>query len=386
MSVPASRYPELFTPFALKGLALRNRFVMPPMTRGFSPGGIPGADVARYYARRAAADVALCITEGVGVDHPSSLGAGSMNEDNVPVLHGASAVSGWRGVVDAVHAAGGHIMPQLWHMGVIRRAGTGPRPDAPSLRPSGTWGPRERAMLPPDYLGEMASDTAPMTEEDIADVIAAFGRSAANAREAGFDGVALHGAHGYLIDSFFWPQTNRRTDRWGGSIENRRRFAVEIVRAVRAALGPDLPISFRFSQWKIHDYGAAIAATPNELAEFLQPLAEAGVDLFEASTRIYSDPAFAGSNLSLAGWTKKLTGAAVAAVGGVGLSKDLQSSFGGGTVPMDNLAGVAQRIAAGEFDLIETGRALVMDPQFVRKVRDGEPFAPFRLDAYGSLD
>lgn len=382
----APRYPELFEPFDLKGLRLRNRFVMPPMTRGFSPGGVPGDDVAAYYERRAAADVALCITEGVGIDHPAALGAGTMREDDVPVLHGEAALAGWRRVVDAVHGAGGWIMPQLWHMGLVRRDGTGAHPDAPSLRPSGIWGPSDKAMLPPEYLADVTADTASMTDEDIADAIAAFARSAANARSVGFDGVALHGGHSYLIDSFFWSGTNRRRDRWGGSIENRVRFGVEVVRAIRAAIGPDMPISFRFSQWKIHDYAASIAANPDELAAMLQPLAEAGVDLFEASTRIYSTPAFDGSDLTLAGWTKKLTGAAVAAVGGVGLSKDLQSSFAGGTVPLDNLDGVARRIGEGEFDLIETGRSLVMDPQFVRTVRDGEPFAPFRLDAYATLD
>lgn len=378
-------HPALFEPFALKGLVLRNRFVMPPMTRGFSPDGVPGADVAAYYARRAAADVALCITEGVGVDHPAALGSGSMEERNVPVLHGA-AVSGWQGVTDAVHKAGGLIMPQLWHMGPIRRNGTGPHPGAATLRPSGIWGPLDGSVsMPQIYRDDVAPETAPMTDEDIADVIAAYGRSAANAKAAGFDGVAVHGAHGYLIDSFFWDGTNKRTDRWGGSIAARTAFGVEVIRAIRAAIGPNLPISFRFSQWKIQDYGGSLAATPDDLAALLLPLAEAGVDMFEASTRIFDAPAFAGSDLTLAGWAKAITGCAVAAVGGVGLSKDLQSSFGGGTVTVNNLDRVERLIASGEFDLIQVGRSLIMDPEFVRKVKTGQDFAPFRLEAYGAL-
>jgi 2,4-dienoyl-CoA reductase-like NADH-dependent reductase (Old Yellow Enzyme family) len=171
----------LLTPFALRGLTLRNRIVMSPMTRNFSPGGVPNAAVAAYYRRRAAAEVGLIITEGVGIDHPASIGAGSMNEHDIPVLHG-DAVAGWRGVVDAVHAAGGAIMPQLWHMGAIRRAGTGDHPDAASMRPSGIWGPTGSAMLPPAYLAEMAVPTAPMSDRDIADVIAGYGPPMQSAR------------------------------------------------------------------------------------------------------------------------------------------------------------------------------------------------------------
>ncbi len=375
----------LFQPFGLKGLQLRNRFVMSPMTRNFSPGGVPGANVAAYYRRRAEAEVGLIVTEGIGIDHPAALGAGSMGEHDVPVLHD-DAVAAWGRVVDGVHAAGGLIVPQLWHMGAIRRAGTGPAPDAPSMRPSGIWGPFDKAMVPPDYLAEMTPPTAPMTESDIADVIAGYGRSAANAKAAGFDGVAIHGAHGYLIDSFFWSETNRRDDAWGGDIARRARFGVEVVRAIRAAIGPDLPILLRFSQWKLQDYGAQSAATPDELAALLAPLADAGVDLFDASTRIYLRPAFAGSDLTLAGWARKLTGKPVMAVGGVGLSKDLQSSFVEETAMVDNLAGVAEHVARGEFDLVGVGRGLLMDPEWVVKLRDGRPLQPFRLQAYGSLD
>lgn len=375
----------LFTPFSLGSLTLANRFVMSPMTRSFSPGGVPGEDVAAYYRRRAEGGVGLIVTEGIGVDHPAAIGQGSMGEDNIPALHGEAAIAGWRRVVDGVHAAGGLIVPQLWHMGVIRKSGTGPRPDAPSVRPSGIWGPREKAMLPPDYLDAMAVPSAPMSEADIADVIAGYATSAANAKAAGFDGVALHGGHGYLLDSFLWPGTNLRQDRWGGDFAGRTRLVAEVVRAVRAAIGPDLPIIYRWSQWKIHDYDAANAADPAQLEALLGPLVDAGVDCFDASTRIFSRPAFAGSALTLAGWTKKVTGKPVMAVGGVGLSKDLQSSFTSETVAVDNVAAVATHIEAGEFDLIAVGRSLLVDPLWVEKVRKGEPFLPFSPAAYGTL-
>jgi len=375
----------LLEPFTLKGLHLRNRFVMSPMTRNFSPGGVPGDDVAAYYRRRAAADVGLIVTEGIGIDHPSALGAGSMNEHDVPVLYG-DAIEAWRRVVAGVHAQGGLVVPQLWHMGVVRRPGTGRHPDARPMRPSGIWGPADRAMLPPDYIAEVAAPVAPMSEEDIADVIAGYARSAANAKAAGFDGIAIHGGHGYLIDSFFWDATNLRDDAWGGDLTRRARFGVEVVKAIRAAIGPDMPIIFRFSQWKLQDYDARNAATPDELAALLVPLAEAGVDLFDASTRIFTKPAFEGSDMGLAGWARRLTGRPVMCVGGVGLSKDLQSSFVEETVMIDNLDSVAERFARGEFDLVGVGRALLMDPEWVVKLRDGRALQPFRLQAYASLD
>jgi 2,4-dienoyl-CoA reductase-like NADH-dependent reductase (Old Yellow Enzyme family) len=375
----------LFTPFALGSRTLRSRIVMSPMTRCHSPGGVPGQDVARYYRRRAEADVGLIITEGVGIDHPAALGHGVMPDDNVPVMYGDAALAGWKAVVDSVHQAGGLIIPQLWHTGVIRREGTGPFPDAPSARPSGIWGPADNAMVPPDYLAMQLPPTRPMTQSEIADVIAAYGRSAANARAAGFDGVAIHGAHGYLIDSFFWAETNLREDAWGGDITERTRFGAEVIRAVRAAIGPDLPILLRWSQWKQQDYGALLARNPLELESLLQPLAEAGVDLFDTSTRIFSAPAFDGSDLTLAGWARKLTGKPTMAVGGVGLSKDLQSSFAGGTVAVNNLDRVMEYFEREEFDLVAVGRSLLVDPKWAQKARRNEPFEPFDTRSFETL-
>lgn len=375
----------LFQPFALGRLKLKSRIAMAPMTRCRSPGGVPGADVAGYYRRRAEAEVGLIVTEGVGIDHPSALGSGALGEENVPVIYGDAALAGWKRVVDEVHAAGGLIMPQLWHMGVMRAAGTGPFPAAPSSRPSGLWGPADKAMLPPPYLEKQLAPTAPMSESEIADVIASFARGAINAKAVGFDGIAIHGAHGYLIDTFFWDETNKRTDKWGGDLLARTRFGVEVVKAVRAAVGPDLPISLRWSQWKQHDYDAQVARNPQELEAFLGPLADAGVDLFDTSTRVYSKPAFEGSDLTLAGWTRKLSGKPSMAVGGIGLSKDLQTSFAGGTVAVNNLAQALDYFERGEFDLLAVGRSLLVDPKWARKARHNEPFAPFGLEAYGTL-
>jgi 2,4-dienoyl-CoA reductase-like NADH-dependent reductase (Old Yellow Enzyme family) len=352
----------LFGEFTCGSLTLANRFVMSPMTRQFSPEGVPGDDVAAYYTRRAMDKVGLIITEGVGVNHPSAIGHGSMGEENIPVLHGDAALAGWRKVVESVHSAGGKIIPQLWHMGELRTEGTPPYPLAKSMR---------------------AND---MSEAEIAEIIAAFVRSATNAKAVGFDGVALHGAHGYLIDSFLWAGTNTRDDAYGGDILRRTRFATELVTAIRAEVGPDFPILFRISQWKLQDYEAKLAATPEELAVIVVALATAGVDLFDVSTRLFSVPAFAGSDMGLAGWVKKLSGKPTMTVGGIGFDKELAASFAQPTAAIDNLGEVVPRFEGGEFDLVALGRALLMDPAWVLKAKAGVAFEAFDITAYGRLD
>lgn len=366
----------LFQSFSLGSLKLPNRFVMSPMTRCFAPGGVPGAPVLDYYRRRARGGVGLIVTEGIGIDHPAALGSSDFEGRNIPVLDDPDAAEAWRGIVDAVHAAGGKIVPQLWHQGVMRPAGTGPYPDHPSSRPSGIWGPTgRRCSLPSTAVEALAEPTEPLTEREIADIIAAYARSAARARALGFDGIALHGAHGYLIDTFLWHETNLRADRYGG--DQRTRFAVEVVAAVRAAVGADFPILFRFSQWKQHDFDARLAATPTELEAVLGPIAEAGVDLFDASTRNFDTPAFENSPMSLAGWARKVTGKPSMAVGGVGLDKDLYESLASGGSNPTSLAPLIRRFDEGEFDLVAIGRALIADPEWVNKVRTGTQRSPF---------
>lgn len=375
----------ILRPFALRGVQLRNRVVMAPMTRSFAPGGLITKDAASYYRRRAENDVGLIVTEGVGVDHPAAIGRGSMGEGDMPLLHGAESLARWQVIVAEVHAAGGVIFPQLWHQGVMRQPDSGPFPEAPSMRPSGVWGPFDRYNTAlPDYIERVNPATAPMSDSDIADVIAGFARSAAHARDIGFDGIAIHGAHGYLPDSFFWHETNRRDDTWGGALVERARFGAELVKAIRAEVG-DLPIMFRYSQWKQQDYDARLAQSPEELEGLLGALSDAGVDLFDASTRYYHKPAFEGSPLTLAGWTKKLTGKPSMAVGGIGLAKELRDSFAGRVETADNIADVEARIEAGEFDLAGVGRSLLADPEWVKKLDSGAPFKPFSPEAIGVL-
>ncbi|WP_030569264.1 NADH:flavin oxidoreductase [Streptomyces aureocirculatus] len=360
VSAPADRAPAdraaavLSRPFTLGGLTVPNRIVMAPMTRNFSPDGVPGADVAGYYARRAAAQVGLIITEGTYVGHES---AGE--SDRVPRFHGAEQLAGWAKVVDAVHEAGGKIMPQLWHIGMVRSAGQPPFADAPAVGPSGL------------RLDGTEGTGRAMTRADLDAVIGAFAEAAAAAERIGFDGVELHGAHGYLIDQFLWSGTNRRTDAYGGDLVARTRFAAEIVAAVRAAVAPDFPVVFRYSQWKADAYDARLADTPAELDALLSPLAAAGVDAFHASTRRYWLPEFGDSDLNLAGWTKKLTGKPVITVGSVGLDGDFVRAFQGEGAPVQGLDNLLDRLERDEFDLVAVGRALLADPRWAAKVLGG---------------
>ncbi|WP_181797305.1 NADH:flavin oxidoreductase [Streptomyces sp. WELS2] len=341
----------LSRPVRLNGLTVRNRIVMAPMTRKFSPGGIPGADVRSYYARRAAAGVGLIVTEGTYVGHESVGESG-----RVPMFHGEEPLAGWAKVAEEVHAAGGAIVPQLWHIGMVRKQGQRPYPDAPAMGPSGLV-----------TAGAEPTGVA-MTQKDIDDVVGAFARAAADAERIGFDGVEIHGAHGYLLDQFLWAGTNRRTDAYGGDAVARTRFAAEIVAAVREAVSPEFPVIFRYSQWKQQDYTARLAETPGELEAVLTPLAEAGVNVFHASTRRYWQPEFDGSDLNLAGWTKKLTGKQVITVGSVGLDGDFINAFQGESSSVKNIDNLLDRLEADEFDLVAVGRALLQDPEWAAKV------------------
>lgn len=351
----------LFRSFKFGKRRLRNRIVMAPMTRCCSPEGIPGHDVAAYYRRRALGEVGLIISEGTHPVLPSAHGY-----ENVPVF-GAQALAGWKRVIEGVHAAGGMMVPQLWHTGSYKRPGFDRSDKIRRIAPS--------AVAHPGYTGDLGKVVpARMTEADIAKTIEAYAQAAADAQELDFDGVEIHGAHGYLIDQFFWSVTNKRLDRFGGSLHDRTRFACEIIAAVRKRVGSDFPIIFRFSNWKlgVYDERGRVATTAAELEEWLMPLASAGVDIFHASTRNFENPEFADSPLNLAGWTKKITGLPVITVGSVGLSSDFISERLGHQVKATSLDSLIERMNNGEFDLVAVGRALLADPDWARKVRDQE--------------
>lgn len=369
----------LLSPLTLRGITLPNRFAMAPMTRSFCPDGLPGDDVVAYYRRRAEAGVGLIVTEAIGIDHPAAIGDTGLGEKDLPLFLDERSVAAWRKVVDAVHATGGKIVPQLWHQGPMRMPGSPPHPDVPAFAPSGRYGDPATAA---EYYREKAQildRPLPVpTDTEIGEVIESFGRAASLANAAGFDGIAIHGAHGYLVDAFLWAETNRRTDRWGGDAVARTAFAAEVIKACRAQTDPHKPVFFRWSQFKQQDFRARLAETPDELAAILRPLVDAGVDVLEPSVRYFNTPAFPGSDLSLAGWTRKLTGLTTGIVGGIGFDKGMYDSVSHlATAGSNNLPLLLARFEDGEFDIATIGRALLHDPRWVAKVISGESLAPF---------
>lgn len=372
----------LFEPLRLgHSLCLLNRLVMAPMTRRCSPHGVPGPDVAAYYRRRAEGGVGLIITEGAWVPHPC---AAQYLEAvaQVPRFYGEDALSGWKLVVDEVHRAGGKIVPQLWHVGQSYHP-----EDAHLFVDDSAC--RERLFGPSGLVathgGPLKARGVAASAAQIREVIDAYATAAKAAWRLGFDGIELHAAHGYLIDQFLWSETNRRTDEYGGDRRGRSRFAADILRAVRASTAPDFPIIIRISQWKMADYGARTAATPQELAEVLEPLVEAGADVFHCSQRRFWEGEF-DSDLNLAGWAKKLTGKLSITVGSVGVDVDFINTLreGRGSGSAQWLGELERRLARGDFDLVAVGRALVANPDWPRKLRDGsltdvKPYSPAML-------
>ncbi|KAF1853345.1 hypothetical protein Lal_00009711 [Lupinus albus] len=313
---------------------------MAPMTRAQSDNGVPTQQITDYYARRAASEVGLILSEGTVINRPAS-----KNLQNIPDFYGTEALNGWKNVIDAVHENGGKMGPQIWHVGDTRMS-----EDYPSV--------------------EMEKASA-MTLEDIQDTIAQFAASAKSAKDLGFDVLEIHGAHGYLIDQFFWDVTNTRTDEYGGkTLKERSRFAVDVVKAIRAAVGEDFTIIIRLSQWKQQDYSVKLANTPEEMEEWLLPLKEAGVDIFHCSQRRFWEAEFEGSDLNFAGWAKKITGQPTITVGSVGLEGDFMAAFGGHGTEKADLTELTRRLERGEFDLVAVGRALLQDPEWVKKVKE----------------
>lgn len=346
----------LFSPFRLKNLDLANRFIMPAMQRQWCENGGPTKRLNDYYMERVRGGVSLLITESCAVDHPTATDNplyARMNESSLPA---------WQRCVEDVKAAGGNFMMQLFHEGAVRQEPTdGTGSCAPVISPSG--------LIRADKPNGRAA-----TLEELEDLKQAYVRSALMAREAGFDGVELHGAHGFLLDQFLWSSTNQRTDRYGGSLATRAAYPAEIIRAVREAVGPDFVIGMRISQWKEVDYEARIAENAEELSALLKILREAGLDLFHASARRFWTAEWPSSPLGFAGWVKKLGELPVIAVGSVGLNVDVMDNFFGAEAKSTGEAGLrelALRFENEEFDLVAVGRGLIGDPKWVKKVQEG---------------
>lgn len=352
----------LFQPFSARKLALVTRVVMAPMNRNLALDGVPVPEMAVYYRRRAERQVGLIITDAATIDD-----AAAADDSGMPQFHGGAALREWKRICRAVHATDCKIVPQLCHVGMLRVPGAG---GAPAIGPSGV------NPLTLQKCGEV------MSPERISAVCASFGRAAALARQLGFDGVELQGGHGCLIDQFLWKETNRRRDIYGGDLVGRARFACDVLHAVRKAVGRDFPILFRFSQWKPGHPEARLADSPHELEELLRCLCEAGVDMFDCSERRHAAPAFPGSALSLASWTRLLSGRPVISGGSAEADESLP-----GMHESTRLRRLLQMLQGGEVDLVAVGRSLLADAEWAEKVRSAREseIIPFSLHSLSRL-
>jgi 2,4-dienoyl-CoA reductase-like NADH-dependent reductase (Old Yellow Enzyme family) len=352
----------LFTPQRIGSLVLRNRFVMPGMQRGFMSDGSPTPKMVEYMRRCAAGGVGLIISESTSPDHPSAYWQPIMGRLE------AGTLAAWRPVVEAVHGEGAAFVLQLWHPGAMRKVAAGhPLAGYPALSPSGliqAGRPHGRAM----------------TRQDLQELKLAYVRAAERAQRLGADGVEVHSAHGYLLDQFLWAQTNQREDEYGGqSLAERARYSAEIVAAIRAAVGPDFVISYRFSQFKEVDYGAVVADSPKDLKDMLTLLRARGVDLFNVSSRRFHKPEWPDSEhpeFTIAEWAKSMTDAVVMTCGSVGVNVEMFANLFDDEEPSEltlerDLQFLADRVRRGTLDLVGVGRMHIANNDFVSKVREG---------------
>ncbi|KAG6836940.1 hypothetical protein H0H93_000830 [Arthromyces matolae] len=224
----------LFTPLKVGSVTLRNRIAMSALTRNRAPATIPSDAMTEYYAQRADGGAGLITTEGVlitrqGTEWPFA-----------PGLWSKEQVSGWKPIVDIVHAKGAAIYAQLWHVGRVAH------PDAPEQKLAGTpvYAPSAISARGGKFrhIPGVPSYVTPTAVEDPSIIIAQFKQAAINAKEAGFDGVELHGANGYIVHQFLDNTANRRTDKWGGSVENRARFGLETLKVLIEVFGENVAL------------------------------------------------------------------------------------------------------------------------------------------------
>lgn len=365
-----SNSPTLFDPVTVGAWQLPNRVVMAPLTRNRAPGQIPTAIMATYYGQRAhpVTGAGLIVSEGTPVC------AEGHGYSDTPGLHSAEQVEAWKPVTAAVHAQGGHIVAQLWHVGRISHVELQPNGQAP-VAPSAVRA-NAKCYLIKDENGQRSGGFVDCSEpralqlDEIAGVVESFAQGARHAIAAGFDGVEIHGANGYLLDQFLREESNRRDDAYGGSIENRCRLVVEVVRACCDAIGADR-VGLRLSP--VMEGNGAVCdlqaqAIHEHLLRQLAPLGLAYLHLIEGQTGGARDH-------------KPFDYAALRAA---------YRDAGGQAAWMVNngydLALAQQSLAEGA-DLVAFGKAFIANPDLTERLRQGGPFnEPDRNTFYGGGD
>lgn len=343
---------DLFSPFRLGPLALPNRIVMAPMTRNRAgKGNAPTELNATYYAQRAGA--------GLIVAEAAQVSAQGLGYPGTPGIHSDEQIAGWTLVTDAVHRVGGRIFLQLWHVGRISH---------PSLQPAGALPVAPSALAPKGQawtLDGMKPYVTPHALElgEIAGIVEDFRRGARNAREAGFDGVELHGANGYLVDQFLRDGTNRRTDAYGGSPQNRARFLAEVTQAIVGEWGRDR-VGVRLSP--TNPYNDIADSNPAEtFAVAVDALARFGLAYLHIVEPATGDPVADGEMPDLKFFRKLWRGVLIGNKG-------------------YDLVRANAVIADGTADLVSFATLFLANPDLPERFRRGGPFnAPDRKTFYG---
>jgi len=331
-------------------LTLKNRIAVAPMTRiSATEDGRATEDMVRYYARFARGGYGLVITEGAYPDLRYSQGYLYQ-----PGIANDAQVEAWRRVVDAVHAEGAKIFVQLMHAGALSQ---GNHWEKGSVAPSGVQPVGEQLGF---YRGEGAYPMPRAIEADeIRQLIADFAAAAVRAKAAGFDGVEIHGANGYILDQFLTSYTNQRQDQYGGATENRVRLLVDVSEAVRRAVGPDYPVGIRISQGKVNDFQHKWANGEEDARTIFGALGRAGLDFIHVTEHDATEPAF-GSGPTLAELAKRHGGLPVIANGKLG-DHDKAAAF----------------VETGHADVITLGKAALANPDWPKRVAMEEELADF---------
>lgn len=350
----------LFDPFDLSGLPLANRIAMAPLTRNRSPHAVPLPITATYYAQRAGAG--LLITEATAISHQGQGYA------DVPGLYTDEARAGWRAVTDAVHANGGKIVVQLWHVGRISHTTLQPDGQAP-VAPSAIQAQAQTYLIDADGNGRFAPTSLPraLASSELPGIVEDYRRAARAAIDTGFDGVEIHAANGYLIDQFLRSGSNQRADAYGGSAENRARFLFEVVEAITAEIGA-ARTAIRLSP--VTPANDAFDPEPQHLFEHvvrgLAKYALSYVHIIEGAT---------------GGPREHQQGGAAFDYGAL---KAAYRRAGGKAAWMLNngydLTLAEQAIASGNADLIAFGRPFISNPDLVERLRRGASLTEVNTD------
>ncbi|PKO59231.1 MAG: alkene reductase [Betaproteobacteria bacterium HGW-Betaproteobacteria-19] len=352
----------LFDPITAGDITLANRIAMAPLTRNRAPGAVPADITATYYAQRASAG--LLITEATAISHQGQGYA------HVPGLYAPEQIAGWKRVTDAVHAAGGKIVVQMWHVGRISHTSLQPNGGAP-VAPSAITARAKTYVINPDGSGAFVATSEPRALDigELPGIVEDYRRAARAAIDAGFDGVEVHAANGYLIDQFLRSGSNHRSDAYGGSIENRARLMVEVMEAITAEIGAGRT-AIRISP--VTPANDAADPDPQPLFTYVvEQLARwplAYVHVIEGATGGARDFQQGDMPFDYAAFK-----AAYAAAGG----KAAWMVNNGYTRELAEAA-----VGEGRADLVAFGKDFISNPDLVTRLRENAPLSPFDTSTF----